>query len=244
MLPIRDSNPTRCKPVLTLGLIAMNIAVFLYQLSRPEDGSNLVDSQQAVICKFGVVPEALLYNDNVRNACVQLNEQLSPMLSLFTSQFLHGSWMHLGGNMLFLWVFGNNIEDRLGRIRFLPFYLTGGALAALAQSAVTPHEVAPLVGASGAIAAVLGAYLLLWPKARILTLFGWIPLPLPAFVVIGGWIVLQFVYLGGQSSSGDSVAYWAHIGGFVAGLALIKVFLVGRQEPPPPPDLLTRLAST
>jgi membrane associated rhomboid family serine protease len=244
VLPIRDSNPTRRTPVLTLGLIAVNTAVFLYQLSRPDNGSNLVDSQQAVICKFGVVPEALLHNANVGDACVRLNEDQSPLLSLLTSQFLHASWMHLAGNMLFLWIFGNNIEDRLGRIRFLPFYLVGGVLAGLAQSAITPHSAEPLIGASGAIAAVLGGYLLLWPKAKILTLFGWIPIPLPAFVVIGGWIVLQVVYLGGQSSAGDSVAYWAHIGGFVAGLALIKVFLVGREEPPPPPDLLTRLAST
>ena len=234
MLPLRDANPTRRTPVLTLGLVAVNVAVYAYQFSRPDNG-NPSDSQQAIACKFGVVPEALLHSGRAVDSCVDLNDHMSPILSLLSSQFLHASWLHLGGNMLFLWIFGNNIEDRLGRVRFLPFYLIGGVAAGLTQSAITPHSTAPLIGASGAIAAVLGGYLILYPKARIWTLIGWIPLRLPAFLVIGAWIVLQVFYLAGQSAGGDNVAYMAHVGGFVAGMALIKLFSIGRAEPPPPP---------
>jgi membrane associated rhomboid family serine protease len=165
--------------------------------------------------------------------CEFLNNQEPIFSGLFTSQFLHAGWAHLLGNMLFLWVFGNNIEDRLGRIRFLPFYLLGGAAAAIVQGVTDTNSLTPLVGASGAISAVLGAYLVLYPRAKVLTLLGWIPLRIPAWVVIGGFIVLQFVYLGGQGASGDGVAYWAHVGGFFAGALLIIPFLVGRVDRTP-----------
>jgi membrane associated rhomboid family serine protease len=240
MLPLRDENPTRRFPVLTVGLIALNVAAFLYQLSRPNDG-NENDSQDAVVCKWGAIPGVIFHNaGSVRPpgdaTCEFLNNQEPAFSSLVTSQFLHGGWAHLLGNMLFLWVFGNNVEDRLGRLRFLPFYLFGGVAAALAQGLTDTNSLSPLIGASGAISAVLGAYLILYPRAKVLTLLGWIPLRIPAWAVIGGFIALQFFYLAGQTSNGDSVAYWAHVGGFVAGALFIKVFLFGRREHAPHPD--------
>jgi membrane associated rhomboid family serine protease len=142
--------------------------------------------------------------------------------------FLHGSWMHLGGNMLYLWVFGNNVEDAMGHVRFAIFYLACGAVAALAQAAQEPSSTIPMIGASGAIGGILGAYLLLHPHARILVVvpFGFlIPLRIPAFIVLGLWFVIQFIAT--ASSTGDDggggVAYWAHIGGFAAGLVLVLV---------------------
>lgn len=235
MLPLKDDNPTRRFPILTLGLIVVNALVFLYQRTRPDDGSNLVDSAQAIVCRFGVVPDALLNSAQsaATNACVFVNNAESPILSLFTSQFLHGSWLHLGGNMLFLWVFGNNIEDRLGRLRFLPFYLICGALAGLTQAAFDVGSTVPLIGASGAIAGVLGAYILLYPKARVWTLILWIPLKVPAWFVLGLWMAFQFAYAAQASAVGGEVAYLAHLGGFFAGLLLIRPALLGRPNAPP-----------
>ena len=234
MLPLRDENPTRRFPVLTVGLIALNVAAFLYQLSRPNDGNDS-DSQDAIVCKWGAIPGVIFHNaGSIRPTgdvtCEFLNNQEPAFTSLLTSQFLHGGWAHLLGNMLFLWIFGNNVEDRLGRIRFLPFYLVGGVGAALAQGFTDTNSLSPLIGASGAISAVLGAYLILFPTAKVLILLGWIPLRVPAWAVIGGFIALQFLYLAGQSADGDSVAYWAHVGGFVAGALFIKVFLFGRRS--------------
>ena len=156
--------------------------------------------------------------------------------ALVTSQFLHGSWIHLAGNMLFLWVFGNDLEDRLGRIRFLPFYLVCGGIAGLVQSAVDSRSDTPLIGASGAIAGVLGAYILLYPRAEVWSIIIPIPIPfrVPAFIVLGVWFLFQFLYAGGQSEGGGGVAYWAHVGGFIAGMLLIHPFLVGRGPPAPP----------
>jgi membrane associated rhomboid family serine protease len=173
--------------------------------------------------------------DPPADACQALNAERSSYLTLVTSQFLHGDWLHLIFNMLFLWVFGNNIEDRLGRIRFLPFYLLCGAIAGVAQSAADGDSPVPLIGASGAISGVLGAYLVLYPRIRVwsivLPLF-FLPFRLPAWVWLAIYLVLQIIYLGDSAGGGD-VAYLAHIGGFVAGAALIKPFLIGRNDPPP-----------
>ena len=150
---------------------------------------------------------------------------------------MHGSWLHLAGNMLFLWIFGNNVEDRLGRRRFVPFYLLCGLAAAIGQIAVEPGSTAMLIGAAGAISGVLGAYLLMFPRARVLALVGIIPLRLPAWVVLGAYIAFQFLFVSQASGTdgGGGVAYWAHIVGFVAGLLLAAPFQAGRRRPPSPP---------
>ncbi|MDP2233641.1 MAG: rhomboid family intramembrane serine protease [Actinomycetota bacterium] len=210
MIPIHDDNPTRGFPWLTVLLIAGNIAVFAFEVTRsPAELAQFIDQWAFVPARLhtGAAPAALL--------------------TLVTSAFLHGGWLHLGGNMLYLWVFGNNIEDRLGPIRFIMFYLTCGLAAALAQAAVAPMSPVPMVGASGAIAGVLGAYLMLFPRTRVVTL---VPIlfyieaaALPAAFVIGFWFVLQIAQglsaLGGTMETG--VAWWAHVGGFAAGIVLV-----------------------
>jgi membrane associated rhomboid family serine protease len=235
VIPLKDVNPTRRPPVLTIGLIVACTLVFMVQLSRPDDLS--LQGRQAFICEYGLVADHLLGGDDPRaDACQRLNEEHDRVLSLFTSQFLHADWLHLAFNMLFLWVFGNNIEDRLGRVRFLPFFLVCGALAGLVQAAADPGSAVPLIGASGAISGVLGAYLVLYPRVRVWTIvlpFFFLPFKLPAWLWLVIYLALQILYLGDSAGGGD-VAYLAHIGGFVAGAALIKPFLVGRDEPPPP----------
>ncbi|MBT5861137.1 MAG: rhomboid family intramembrane serine protease, partial [Alphaproteobacteria bacterium] len=173
--------------------------------------------------RLGFIPSVLLGENSLPPEIVLVSAELS----IVTSMFLHGSWMHLGGNMLYLWIFGNNVEDAMGHVRFALFYLGCGAAAALAQAAQDPSSTVPMIGASGAIGGVLGAYILLHPHARILVVipFGFlIPLRIPAFVVLGVWFIFQFIAT--ASSSGDEgggVAYWAHIGGFLAGLVLVLV---------------------
>ena len=235
MLPLKDDNPTRRFPVLTVLLIALNILIFGYQSTKPNPQTfatttELAASQSGIICEFAVVPDRVLDGrDPSSDACLDLNRRQARFTGLVTHQFIHGSWLHLLGNMLFLWVFGNNIEDRLGRIRYLPFYLICGIMAALGQALTDPTSVVPLIGASGAISGVLGAYLLLFPRARVLSLVTIFPLRLPAWLVLGVYIAFQFVYVSGQAQEGEgSVAYWAHIVGFMAGLVLILPFLAGR----------------
>jgi membrane associated rhomboid family serine protease len=245
VIPIKDDNPTRRKPVLTIGLIVVCALVFLFQWQKPADAS--LDGQLAFSCEYGLVADHLVHGEDPREGgrddpfavtCQGLNQEHNRFLGVLTSMFLHGGWLHLGGNMLFLWVFGNNIEDRLGRLRFLPFYLLVGVAAGLAQVIADPGSDIPLIGASGAISGVLGAYILLFPRAPVWTIvppFFFLPFKIPAFVWLALYFVLQFVYLGGDATAGGGgVAYWAHIGGFIAGIALIKPFLLGRREPPPP----------
>jgi membrane associated rhomboid family serine protease len=169
----------------------------------------------------------------------QLTSNFAPeAITLLSAMFLHGSWLHLGGNMLYLWIFGDNIEDRLGKLRYIIFYLLGGLAASAAQILVAPNSPIPNVGASGAIAGVLGGYLILYPKARILTLVVRVMTQVPAFLVLGFWFVLQlFQGVGSLGVPTDAqeggVAFFAHIGGFVAGMILIKPFLWGRETPRP-----------
>jgi membrane associated rhomboid family serine protease len=242
MIPIRDVNPTRRTPVLTIGLIVVCTLVFLFQSAKPDDGT--LESEQAFVCEYGLVADNLFADgDRPADTCQELNAERSSYLTLFTSQFLHGDWLHLIFNMLFLWVFGNNIEDRLGRIRFLPFFLLCGALAGIAQSAIDPDSPVPLIGASGAISGVLGAYLVLYPRVGVWTVvlpLFFLPFRLPAWVWLAIYLVLQVIYLGDSAGGGD-VAYLAHIGGFAAGAALIKPFLIGRAEPPPPSPAVGRM---
>ncbi len=218
MIPLRDDNPTTLPPVVTVSLIVACTLVFLWQFSQNDFEA------QRVVYALGVIP-AVLFGEAELPPEVAL---VPPALTIITSMFLHGGWLHLIGNMLYLWIFGNNIEDSMGHARFVVFYALCGAAAALAQSAVAPASEVPMVGASGAIAGVLGAYLILFPHAHVLVL---IPLGffsqlihIPAVIVLGLWFVLQFVSGAAQPTEGGGVAYWAHVGGFVAGVVLIVPF--------------------
>ncbi|HZE89479.1 MAG TPA: rhomboid family intramembrane serine protease [Verrucomicrobiae bacterium] len=226
MIPLKDDIKARSAPVVTAGLIFANVLVFAYQLSLP------LHREQEIALRFGLVPGF------VTGAVPHPpgGEALT-LASFFTSMFLHGDLLHIAGNMLFLWIFGNNVEDAMGKGRFLVFYLTCGLAAATAQILALPRSTLPMIGASGAIAGVLGAYFLLFPQARILTLVPFIFVyfvRLPAFVVLGVWFVLQVTssLAGGRSG----VAWSAHVGGFVAGMVLLGLFLPRRRRSPPPAE--------
>ena len=216
MIPLYDRNPTRRFPIVTVGLIVTCFLVFGLELTISMGGGD--NALEGFFEQWGAVPSHV-------SAAIGAGDWLSPaILGIFTSMFLHGDWLHIIGNMLYLWIFGNNVEDRMGRLPFLVFYLVGGVAAALAQVAIDPSSEAPLVGASGAIAAALGAYLVLFPGARILSLvflgFFYQLLEIPALVVLGYWFVLQLVSgFGalGAATADSGVAFFAHIGGFVAG---------------------------
>ncbi len=218
-IPLFDVNPTKTRPVVTPLLLVINVVAWLLQLQV-----GLVVGRGAVLQHFGMVP-------------AELFAEPSRGWTLVSSMFMHGSWAHLGGNLLFLHVFGDNVEEALGRWRFLAFYLVGGVLAAVTEAVVEPTSMVPMVGASGAIAAVLGGYLVLYPRAPIVVLNPLIlPLPLlafPAWLAIGMWFVLNlaggFAALG--MGHGASVAYFAHLGGFVAGLLAIRGCMAGRLCP-------------
>jgi len=218
MIPLRDRNPTRRTPVVNIGIIVANIAAFLFQLSRGSEVDQLY-------FQFGVVPHDVVTSFNSFQFA-------TAFLPLFTAIFLHGGWLHLGGNMLYLWIFGDNVEDQLGRVRYLVFYLLCGLAASALHIFVEPGSEVPTVGASGAISGVLAAYLLMFPKARVVTV---IPVflflqvaELPALIVLGFWFVIQFfagiISLNADSAGAGGIAWWAHIGGFVAGLALVIPF--------------------
>jgi membrane associated rhomboid family serine protease len=205
MIPIRDVIPSRTTPGITIGLIAFNIAVYLFQLMLTERG------QEMFFYSFGLVPAYF------------------SLVSAFTSMFVHGGLAHLGGNMLFLWIFGDNVEDRMGHGRFIAFYLLCGFGAAFAQTALNPDSVVPMVGASGAIAGVMGAYLVLYPHSRVLMLFPFPPIlfELPAILFLVMWFLVQFLNGINQlpifehNAISGGVAFWAHVTGFVAGLVLV-----------------------
>ena len=216
MIPLHDDNPTDTFPFITLSIIASCVLIFLWQLSL---GKNM----QAAVYSLGMIP-AVLFN------FTQLPAELvtvPPIATIFTSMFLHGGWMHLLGNMLFLWIFGNNIEDAMGHGRFVLFYLICGIAAAMTQALPDPQSAIPMVGASGAISGILGAYLVLYPRAKVLVL-----IPLGFFIttwriaagwVLGAWFLIQLFSSLGDTSAGG-VAWGAHVGGFVAGALLVSVF--------------------
>ena len=231
MIPLYDRNPTRRFPIVTVSLIAACFVVFLYELSITMGGGGDA-ALERFFGTWGAVPSKITASMDAGNYVSQAT------LGIITSIFLHGGWLHILGNMLYLWIFGNNVEDRLGRVGFLLFYLVGGIVAALTQVAIDPGSTQPLVGASGAIAAALGAYIVLFPGARILSLvflgFFYQLLNVPALVILGFWFVLQLISgfgsLGGDTASGG-VAFFAHIGGFAFGMvigALIRVGGAGR----------------
>ena len=204
VIPLKDVNPTRRPPVLTIGLIVACTLVFLFQTPSPTTARS--SSEQAFICEYGLVADHLFADGRPAGRRLPGAErERSTTWRLFTSQFLHADWLHLIFNMLFLWVFGNNIEDRLGRIRFLPFYLLCGALAGLAQALADPDSPVPLIGASGAIAGVLGAYLVLYPRVRVWTVvlpFFFLPFKIPAWLWLVIYFALQFLYLGDSATRG------------------------------------------
>ena len=227
MIPLRDANPTRRVPIVTIALIVACFAAFALELSITASGGDA--ALQRFFGQWGAVPGRI-------TSAVSEGRYLSrDVLGMVTSQFLHAGWLHILGNMLFLWIFGNNVEDRLGRLPFLVFYLLGGVVAAAAQAWTDPTSAVPLVGASGAIAATLGAYLVLFPGARVLSLvflgFFYQFLEVPALLVLGYWFVLQLIdgvaSLGAHTAQGG-VAFFAHIGGFAAG-ALVGVLVRGRD---------------
>ena len=208
MLPIGDDNTSRRSvPMATYVLVILNVLVFFVELN----------SGNAFIERWSVVPRRLLANPG------------NDFLTVFTAMFMHGGWLHLLGNMLYLWIFGDNVEDSFGSSRFMVFYLLCGIGATLAQVAADPRSNVPNLGASGAIAGVLASYLVMFPNQRVRVLLGYVVIPMPALIVIGFWFVLQLLSVGSITSAGQTggVAYMAHIGGFVTGLILTSVFRGG-----------------
>jgi membrane associated rhomboid family serine protease len=280
VLPLKDNNPTDSFPIVTVALIAICVAVFIWQLSFPTnpelDRIGFAAIDQSAL-EYGAMPYRITNPDETADCEVgaindrgepgvvcpgtrdfaqaqqraEANPGLQPIpfdqalwwVTLFTSMFMHGGILHIAGNMLFLWVFGNNIEDRLGRLRFALFYLLAGLAAVYAQALIDTSSTAPTIGASGAIAGVLGAYALLYPHARVLTLifiiFFVTLVEIPALILLALWFILQFIPALGQvavESGGDQgVAYFAHVGGFVFGLAVAGLLLLrGRGREPEP----------
>ena len=221
MVPLNDNNPTRTTPYVVYGLIVLNVLIFLYELALMGQGEAALNQ---FFQTWAIVPRELTDSFTGRSMA-----PFGEWLTLISSQFLHGGWAHLGGNMLYLWIFGNNIEDQLGHSRFVVFYLASGALAGLAQWVFAPGSPVPTLGASGAIAGVMGAYIIRFPKAQILTLlplvFIFTTVKIPAIFFLGWWLIQQAFYgvasLGVSADMGSGgVAYWAHAGGFVIGMVL------------------------
>jgi membrane associated rhomboid family serine protease len=239
LLPLKDNIPTRMFPIVTVVIILINVVVYF----GFEKGGWSAPSNDKAVIEYSFIPYELSHTDQ---KCAQIGQRIgcgsdqalaergadtkqpSVFLTIFSAMFMHGSLLHIAGNMLFLWIFGNNIEDSMGRVKYLIFYFLGGIAATLAQFALDPNAVVPNLGASGAIAAVLGGYALLYPRARVVTLifiiFFITLVELPALLVLGAWFVLQVLDASSQPVGGGGVAVWAHIGGFVFGLIAIKLF--------------------
>ncbi len=222
-LPIRDDNPRTRFPAVTLLLIAANVVAFLFELSLNARG------QKLLTLEAGAIPYEIVHHVDLRP------QNLLPVPgSIWTSMFLHGGFMHLIGNMWFLWLFGDNVEEAMGSFRYVLFYFLVGTAGALAQCYSMPDSIAPMIGASGAIAGVLGGYLMLYPRARIQTLvmipFLWPVIAVPAWIFLGGWFVAQFTL-----GMGSGVAWMAHVGGFLAGLGAVRLLAHTRRGPPGAP---------
>jgi len=230
-LPYKDENPTELTPVVTLGIIALNVAAWLFV-----QGAGAGEPLARSVCQLGLIPAEILRTAPPGTA-VPLGPGMQCVLTaephlwtILTSMFMHGGWLHIIGNMWFLWVFGNNIEDSMGHTRFVVFYLLCGVAAAAAQMLTDPRSAVPMVGASGAISGVMGAYILLYPRVRVHTLVflgifvtsvAW-----PASVILGYWFLLQLLFgaVGTFGRVQGGTAFWAHVGGFILGLVLIKWF--------------------
>jgi membrane associated rhomboid family serine protease len=278
LIPLKDNVPTASFPLVTVLLIAVNVAFFVWQLSYSgskvssefaEKDIQLTERDENSV-EYGAIPYRILHpgkdcavtpDPSVPGEAdivcqgtaefdrAQQDQNVIPLdeapwyLTVFTSMFMHGGILHIAFNMLFLWIFGNNVEDAMGKIRYLLFYLLAGLAALYSQAAIDPNGTLPTIGASGAIAGVLGAYALLLPRARILTvvilIFFFTLIEIPAYVMLGIWFVLQFIPAVGQVAVPDiggqgGVAYFAHVGGFLFGLALVKLFVQRRPSIPAP----------
>ena len=226
-IPLNDENPTYSRPVVTIGIIAVNVAVWLHELMH---GVTLS------VLDYGLIPQWILRGISSgpiplpHMLAAQLHQEIPWPLTIVTSMFVHGGWLHIIGNMWFLWIFGDNLEDRMGPVRYLLFYFACGILAAGTQVLATPDSLAPMVGASGAIAGVLGGYILLYPTARVRCLWVLIvfvtTVRIPAFFLLGFWFLSQFL-----TPAESGVAWQAHVGGFLAGLALVKLFIDDAPRP-------------
>ncbi len=221
MIPYKDDNPTYTSPFVTIGIIVLNILVFLWEITSQS-------GMKEITYAYGAIPNNIL--------TFETRQPVNPAITVFSSMFLHGGFLHLAGNMLYLWIFGNNIEDRLGHLRFIFFYLFCGVFAAYALAFTDPHSTTPMIGASGAISGILGAYVLLFPRATVHTLiflgFFITTVRVPALIVIGFWAIIQFVN-GAVSAGlreGGGVAWFAHAGGFLIGLVTIKLWLPRRTK--------------
>ena len=246
MFPIKDNIPTDRFPFVTIALILANVVVYL--LAIRHGGSLISGPSTGEEIHYGAIPAALTHClgkqeliDSQGIACVSSGGTIPVWQTVFSSMFMHASILHIGGNMLFLWIFGNNVEDAMGPIKYLAFYIGGGLAALALQVAVSPNSGAPTLGASGAIAAVLGGYIVLYPRARVLTLVFIILLftviELPAWVMLGIWFAEQAVFgaanLTNPAGGGCGVAYFAHVGGFVFGLLVVRLLARRRQQVPP-----------
>ena len=248
MFPLKDNIPTENTAFVTIALILINVFVYFVL----QKGGILDGPDDVTVVDWGAIPYEVTHigencavtPDGTALACGDgVGNGPSTILTLFASMFMHGSILHLGGNMLFLWIFGNNVEDSMGPVKFLAFYLLGGLAALAGQVIVEPNAIVPTIGASGAVAAVLGGYILLYPKARVVTLifivFFFTILELPAMLILGFWFVQQVAFgyfdLANPQGGGGGVAYFAHIGGFAFGLLLIKLFASRAKDYSPPP---------
>jgi membrane associated rhomboid family serine protease len=253
MIPLKDNIPTERTPYVTIALIVINVIVYFLL----EKGGILSGPSNAIVIDWGAIPYELthpgkecavtagqLVCEGQPGVVGTAPDQPPTILTIFSAMFMHGSILHLAGNMLFLWIFGNNVEDSMGPVRFVVFYLLGGLAALLLQTAVGPNAAVPTVGASGAIAAVLGGYILLYPQARVITVifivFFFTILELPAMLVLGLWFLEQVAFgyfdvAQPAGGGGGGVAYFAHIGGFVFGLATIKIFASRQKDYLVPP---------
>ena len=215
--PFADENPTNKKPIISWLIIFACSSIFLNQIFDP----SYITEQNFL--SFGMIP-AILFGHSELSGPLKI---IPPFLSIFTSMFLHGGWMHIIGNMTYLYIFGDNIEERLGKLKFIIFYLITGIVAAFSQAIMDPTSTTPMIGASGAIAGVLGGYLVLYPEAKIKVFFWFIIfvkiIKIRAFIVLGGWIIIQFISFSGTDLNSGGVAYAAHIGGFISGVLLINI---------------------
>ena len=231
MFPYRDENQTQHTPIVTWAIIALNVATWIFV-----QGAGATKPLVQSICELGLIPGELTgtippgTRVTLGEGLVCATDSGRQISHLFTSMFMHGSWLHMLGNMWFMWIFGNNVEDSMGRSRFIVFYLVCGLAAAFGQVLTNPSSAIPMVGASGSISGVMGGYLLLYPKVRVFAIlplgFFITSIALPAWVMLGYWFLIQFAS-GVFSFGGDvgGVAFWAHIGGFVAGIVLVKLFV-------------------
>jgi membrane associated rhomboid family serine protease len=250
MFPLKDNIPTERTPFVTIALIAINVLVYFVL----QKGGILSGPDDNIVIEWGVIPYELTHPGQecalvaapagAALGCGHLPVDQPPtILTIFTSMFMHGSILHLAGNMLFLWIFGNNVEDAMGSVRFIVFYLVGGLAAVALQVIASPDAAVPTIGASGAVAAVLGGYILLYPRARVITLifiiFFFTILELPAMLILGFWFLQQILFgfyeVANPAGGGGGVAYFAHIGGFVFGLAAIKIFAQRHKDYTTPP---------